>query len=920
MLLPAPTKEGFVKNVLSVTGVLILLLSIPVFSKAKMRVPAGFEELARGQTVIADVYLYGQFLGAMQVRADLESITFMEPDALVRAVRKVYGDAPGLSQLVLSQAQHPMDRNGNLACSTNGNRTGCDYLKTDSLGLIYDENNAVIRLFISDRYPPLAATGSRYYDSTPEAGNALVHQQNINFATSGHYQSLSVQGNGALGVGESSFLGVDWSWLAQRSGNETAQQLDASNAYFRQDFLKRIYLQAGVMDERDIYTNAGGNITLAQLPIGRIRGLRIGSTLAWLNRETVSAGTPVSVLLNHDARVDAYRNNQLLSTFYLKAGAQMLDTRSFPSGSYTLTLRIYENNQLVRTETQLYSRQGQGWASDFQWFLQAGMPDDSNVTNGTRSEHERYAVHAGGRLPLTKSSSITAGAAVYSSAQYAETAAEWSHGFESGPLDGLLSARLSWLQGSEGSRGSTQQVTYNDGFSLSFYRTALTAGNCNLQNAHAYGAVGCYRSTNAMLSVPVAGWNGTLGYSVSGSQGRYVYRRDLPTDNADYANGAPWERVYQSHSRSETWQAGINRVFVLNNFSLGTSFSAFASRSDNDPGLDKGLYFSFSLSGVGRQDNRARHAASIDASWQQSRRGDSQLGYGASYTRYQDASSDNAVGASFSGVNTDIINGQLYARAEGQYGSGSLALSDAWDKNSGTHNTGSSGTYSSSLVMSGEGVSLGRWGTGQAASALSVTVGTDIDEEDGPGTVTVSMDGGASGDVVSGRRRTFLAPGYQKTAYSVNESLATPEGMTSEIRKGMGRSSLFLPPGKLLTRNVAVETRYIWLGRLLDEQQRPLDGGIPLNVATWSPVGDGGFTMETNRKINALYVMRSEGFWRCRIKVRAVRDVVRYLGATACSRTDLAALPEAEHRQARLLAAGAQGEAKPVAMSASPSP
>ncbi|WP_421081973.1 TcfC E-set like domain-containing protein, partial [Serratia fonticola] len=32
-----------------------------------------------------------------------------------------------------------------------------------------------------------------------------------------------------------------------------------------------------------------------------------------------------------------------------------MDTRTFPSGSYTVTLRIYEDNQLVRTETVPYT-------------------------------------------------------------------------------------------------------------------------------------------------------------------------------------------------------------------------------------------------------------------------------------------------------------------------------------------------------------------------------------------------------------------------------------------------------------------------------------------------------------------------------------------------------------------------------------
>ncbi|MBF7979197.1 TcfC E-set like domain-containing protein [Rahnella sp. LAC-M12] len=889
-----------------------MLCSLLPPAYASVRVPDGFEELARGQDIVADVDLYGQPLGTVRVHVDLENVTFLQPDVLSAAVKKLYGDAPALNVMLESKIRQALRRNGDLSCSTNGHRVGCDYLKTDSLGLIYDENNAVIHLFLGEQYAPLTREDARYYQASPEIKNALVHQQNVNFATSGRYQSLSVQGNGALGVGDSSYLGVDWNWLAQRSGEGTAQQIEAPNAYFRQDFLKRIYLQAGLMNSQDIYTNAGGNIALTQLPLGRIRGVRAGSTLAWVNRETVSAGTPVNVLLTRDARVDAYRNNQLLTSFYLKAGAQALDTRSFPAGSYTLTLNIYENNQLVRTETQLYSRQGQGWGNDFQWFLQAGVPDEQNAltTNSVAAEH--YVVHAGGRLPLTESAALTTGVALFSSARYVESALDWSHGFNSGPLDGQLTTRVSWLQGSDGSRGSTQQVSYNDGFSLSVYRTSLTSEDCNMQQARAYGFTGCYTNTNAMFSVPLAGWNGTLGYSLSSNEGRYVYRRDLSADSEEVSAGAPWDQVYQSRSRSQTWQTGLNRTFVLSNLNVGVGLSAFASRSSGYNGMDKGFYLSFSLSGVSRNDSGGRSAASAGASWQQSRSGESQLGYNASYTRYSENLPGDSVSASLNGINTDTVNALAQVRGDSQYGSGSLAVSDAWNTQQNVHTTGSSGSYSSSLIADSDGVALGGWAAGGASSALAVKV--DANEDDSRARVTVAVGSGGRRDIGGGGRGIFLMPGYEKTTYSVNEALATPGGVSSEIRKGTGRGSIFMPPGKVLSKTVEVSTRYLWLGRLLDEQRRPLEGGIPLNVAAWTPVGNGGFTMETDRKISTLYLMRDDHFWQCRIKVRAVRDVIRYLGATSCQDTDMARLPPAEQRQVELMSAGVRRDAKPVAV------
>ena len=55
------------------------------------------------------------------------------------------------------------------------------------------------------------------------------------------------------------------------------------------------------------------------------------------------------VLLSRNSRVDAYRNEQLLGSFYLNSVSQFIDTSSFPPGSYSVALKVYENNQTTCT-------------------------------------------------------------------------------------------------------------------------------------------------------------------------------------------------------------------------------------------------------------------------------------------------------------------------------------------------------------------------------------------------------------------------------------------------------------------------------------------------------------------------------------------------------------------------------------------
>ncbi|SQA97235.1 fimbrial outer membrane usher protein TcfC [Cedecea neteri] len=295
---------------------------------ASMRIPQGFEELARGQTVLTDVYLYGQPLGVFQTHVDLENIQFLQPDAVASAINKIYPDNPDLNAMLHKELKKSFNRNSKLSCSSSGDTPGCDFLKTDTADIIYDENNARTILFISNHYLPEKKQKNIYYVSSVESRNAFIHQQNINFVTDRHYQSASVQGNGSLGITDNGYLNVDWNWQGQRSGKESTHDTAINNAYFRQDFLKRFYVQAGVMDSQDILVTAVGISTLASYRWGKMRGIRVGSTLAWVNMDNVSSGTPVNIFLSREARVDAYRDRQLLASFYLKSGPQELDTRS----------------------------------------------------------------------------------------------------------------------------------------------------------------------------------------------------------------------------------------------------------------------------------------------------------------------------------------------------------------------------------------------------------------------------------------------------------------------------------------------------------------------------------------------------------------------------------------------------------------
>ncbi|MEB6513681.1 TcfC E-set like domain-containing protein [Enterobacter roggenkampii] len=873
-------------------------LLTPFQVESAIKIPEGFEELAEGQIVMTEVFLYGQTLGLFQSRVDLEKLDFLQPELVASAIYKVLPDTPELNTLLGEGLKQSFPRNSKYSCGSNGNAPGCDFLKTNSIEIIYDENNSIVYLYLPDRFLQHKAPETEYYEQSVESRNALVHQQNINFVTNNNYQSASIQGNGSVGVTDNGYLNIDWTWLGQRFRFGNAYRTDIHNAYFRQDLLKRYYLQAGIMDARDIFSNAGGNINLSQLPLSGIHGFRMGSTLAWMNMNKQSIGTPLNVFLSRDSRVDAYRNDQLLASFYLKAGVQELDTRSFPSGSYSVTLEVYEDNKLVRTESLPYTGSGQAKVKSTQWFIQAGT---STKKQYKKESHDSYVIHAGIKMPFTNNTSATAGLASFSRAGFLEGAIDWTYGFNFGLIDGQMTLRTSYLYGNEGSRGNVQQLNYNDGFSLSLYHTSMSASDCRVQNNYRYSFNGCHQSSNVLFSVPFSQWYGTLGYSLTKNEGRFVYRNELTNIYWGDNDILPLERVYQTYSRSQTWQGGISRSFNFNNLNMSSSINAFMR---NDSGIvkrDKGIFITFSMAQSHVTQGGKRSTASAGIEWKNEKSKRNQINYHAGYSLYTDLSGKNEIGGTLNGLNTDNITSTFYGRTDGQYGSGSVTVNDAWLRTTHKHALSSSGNYSSSLVIDRSGFSFGRWGGGGPASAI--IVGVEQDDGESNTLVNVSLGTGANSDIHGQTRALFTLPGYQETAFKVGESLSIPDGVSSEISKGTGKKKVFMTPGKSINRKVQVRTRYTWLGRLNDDKHQPLEGGIPLNVISWEPLGEGRFALETSKRLKNLYVMKDNAFWQCRMKVLSIRDVVRYVGTSQCKATEFAALPGRERKQVELMTA-----------------
>ena len=133
---------------------------------------------------------------------------------------------------------------------------------------------------------------------------------------------------------------------------------------------------------------------------------------------------------------------------------------------------------------------------------------------------------------------------------------------------------------------------------------------------------------------------------------------------------------------------------------------------------------------------------------------------------------------------------------------------------------------------------------------------------------------------------------------SVNEGRTAHEGATTTIVSGAGESNVMLLPGKMRVRNVAVEQRFGYVGRLLlpDVARQNLVQGLNSRMLLLSQ--DGGFTAEMASQASALYLLSGSRFYTCPLVVKKQRNVVRYVGDTPCREINESDLPQAVHDNA----------------------
>lgn len=862
-----------------VCAMLVCEFSSPMLACAN--VPEEFVALVHGAEERIEIRHFGRALGLYRVHVSPSAVRIEEPERLMRALDGIaeveqYGDA------IEEALSTTMPRNGNLVCASQS--SGCSHIETQSAAVIFDESNGVLNLFLSPTWLKAQAQDSRFHEISASTESALIHNQIVNVSAGKHYRSLSVSGSAALGISEKSFVGGNWDFSHTGYLYGARNEFRLRDLYYRRDWGAKHYSQVGRMDSRNLASRLGGNFGFSMLPTSTIDGVRVGTTLAYVNAKAAAQGVPVTVLLSRDARVDAYRGNELLGSFYLRSGINTLDTSYFPEGAYLVTLRIFEDGVQVRTQSTPFSKRGGVGDDTVQWFAQAGRPVESFNATGAALE-----AAAGVRVPLPGAVSLTSGVATQRSKLFSETSATWSHTF---PV-GVLSLSGAFFFGTDGTRGNTQSLSFSRGASWSVYRYQVRSGQPR-GNA-AYRTVGSYDTITASVSMPLGNWSAMFGYTFNKSVGRAY--------NPDPINDQPWyvQSRRTSESRiSRAMQLAISRSDTWRGVNFSSRVGAFV-RNDAARGGDRGFYVGLSMS-------RAKTASAPgDASSYtsggtdvRSSRGQSDVNYNASQNWAWDGNTYREVGVDVSGTGTSSTSARLSGRSSGsKYGNVTAAVSNSFLREHGSAPS-VTGSYVSSMAVGSQGLVWGGAGS-QSEPMAGVMVGVAPSDEARGAAAEVDLPGLRQGNVSYGERRFAPVPAFSPLSFEVRDATALEaQSAASSVVEGLGRRELFMIPGRMLTHNVESKSVYTYVGQALSPDGFPLSDSVILNAPTPPLDEAGGFVAEFDRKETEMYLADGRDVLRCPLAVKDQRDVLMLVGAVQCEITDLQDLPDEISKQARV--------------------
>lgn len=181
-----------------------------------------------------------------------------------------------------------------------------------------------------------------------------VHRYNMGYSfarthESGHSDSNFFQLSSTLGQG-AHHLELDASLYNMGTGQQSSELY---RTMYERDLEDRRFA-AGMVSTWDLQTLG----VVTALNTGRIYGASYGNQAQSRKRTTQESSTPIQVFMPANGEARVYRDGRLIALQNLPIGNQSIDTSSFPSGVYNVTIETHVEGRLTDTSTQRVTKLG----------------------------------------------------------------------------------------------------------------------------------------------------------------------------------------------------------------------------------------------------------------------------------------------------------------------------------------------------------------------------------------------------------------------------------------------------------------------------------------------------------------------------------------------------------------------------------
>ena len=844
-------------------------LSFATASELPKYVPEDFKDLWSKHKEFVEFKFYGKSLGIYEVEVTPDDVSIVDPEKLLAALELSEKN----KRFLLPFLEKPLDRNSNHACQSGfEDVSDCNYLYTKSVGIIYDESLAVINIFIAPSLLP-NDNDKQFITPTSNVKKAFIQSQSLNYSNSNGYQNLYLRGMSSMGVSDYSYLIFDWDLNYINNNDDIyGKKIDANynSAFYRIDIAKSLYFQTGVMDGLDLSRPNGGDFGFGLLPIPKIKGVRFGTTQAYINNISNVQATPITILLTQYSRIEAYRDNKLLGSFYYDSGVHKLDTSTFPAGSYSVELKYFVNDNITRTERISFNKSNSTAGSkNINYFIQGGVISDK-YSYGTSEHDNEKGFQVGFRYPLANNFSLQHGLSTIKNKNYFESKIDFNTGF----FNGVFSASISSLAGSDGARGNSQNIMYNNGFSISYYHYKQSQDDCK-QN-YDIQWTGCTENNNLSISYPINGWLTNIGYNNSKNQFSLLNYDKKYNDKFSLVN---WR------GKTESWQLNTSRAFLFKDVSLTTSIGLYQSKNNNF-GNDNGVFINLSMSRslINKSDSGTFMSAGY--SYKNSKISEKSNNFFIDGS-WRDSLTDSYKETEVRVSGSDEYNEAIVRRRNiNRFGDVNGTLSANMQKNADSIRKSVSLSYDSSFAVSSNNFYWGGNATGidrLAASAIIV----NSNEKNEP-LLQVSSGQNYNQKLSGGDKLLMPVDGTSKQILEVNEFALSNVNVQLG---GTNDSTIFLLPGHLYEKTISANASWTFIGRAKDSKNSWLKNATILNLSTSKLDDDGGFSFDDSLNYSNLFLLKGNVIYSCPLTLKRRVGSVIYLGELTCESISFEKLP-----------------------------